>query len=430
MTKITNRVLIAAIGAGVVLAAVWYHHGAEAAPVEAANQAADPADPHAAHRAQEYVHGAAPAPEAGGNASPSSVHITAERQQMIGIRVDQVEKKAGTRDVRLLGRVAADESKTFRVNAGINGGIHDVYPFTSGSRVKKNEVLASFVAPDALPSIQLFILNSSAMDRAKLGPSQGQTAADLANANLRQRLDQLENLGLSADQLREIAETELFPTSIRIVSPTDGVILSRNVSPGMKFEKGTEFYRIADLHQVWILADVFESDAASLKPGTHVEFSLPGQTKTAHAVVSSTLPRFDPASRTLKVRLDVDNPDMALLPDMFVDLKVKIPYLPAITVPADAILDAGLKKTVFVESGEGMFTPREVETGWRYGDRVEIVRGLAAGDRIATSGTFLLESETRMRGVAVRVSTADTKPGSGAKATSDPMPMDHSHHHQ
>ena len=347
--------------------------------------------------------------------------------------METVARKAGSRELRFLGRVAPDESRIYRVNAGIAGSIHEIGTPTTGSRVKKDEVLASFVAPEALPAIQLFILNSTAMERVKMGPTQGNTAADLAAANLRQRLDQLENIGLSSDQLKEIAETELFPTSIRIVSPTDGVILSRSITQGMKFEKGREFYQIADLHKVWINADVFEHEAQYVKPGQRVQFSLPGQTRAYSAVVSTVLPQFDPASRTMKLRLEADNPDMMLLPGMFADVKISIPYPPSIVVPADAVLDSGLQASVYVENGAGMFAPRAVQTGWRFDNQVEIVKGLMPGDRVVTSGTFLLESETRMkhgpapRPAAPAAAPAPTAPAGAEKPAA--MPQDHSEHH-
>ena len=107
-------------------------------------------------------------------------------------------------------------------------------------------------------------------------------------------------------------------------------------------------------------------------------------------------PAFDANTRTLKVRLETDNPRLILRPDMFVDVELPITHAPAITVPADAIVDSGQRKTVFIDRGNGFFEPREVETGWRFGDQIEITRGLNTGERIAASGTFLIDSESRM----------------------------------
>ena len=113
--------------------------------------------------------------------------------------------------------------------------------------------------------------------------------------------------------------------------------------------------------------------------------------------MSQVLPIFDPATRTLKVRLELDNPDYLLRPDMFVDVDFPVKLPPSVNVPVDAVLDSGLKKTVFVDRGNGYFEPRKVETGWRLGDRVEILEGLQPGEKIVVSGNFLIDSESRMR---------------------------------
>jgi YHS domain-containing protein len=113
------------------------------------------------------------------------------------------------------------------------------------------------------------------------------------------------------------------------------------------------------------------------------------------------LPQFDPATRTLKVRLEAANPGFILRPDMFVDVEYPISLPAALTVPTEAILDTGLYRTVFVDVGDGYFEPRHIETGWRMGDRVEITKGLMEGERIVVSGNFLIDSESRLRTAAM-----------------------------
>jgi membrane fusion protein, copper/silver efflux system len=125
--------------------------------------------------------------------------------------------------------------------------------------------------------------------------------------------------------------------------------------------------------------------------------SLPDQRKTFAARVSEVLPQFDASTRSLKVRLEVENPGYTLRPDMFADVEFRVYFGPAIMVPADALIDSGARKTVFVDQGNGYFEPRQVETGWRFGDRVQIIKGLDPGERIVTSGNFLLDSESRMK---------------------------------
>ncbi|MGZ3391931.1 MAG: efflux RND transporter periplasmic adaptor subunit, partial [Isosphaeraceae bacterium] len=234
-------------------------------------------------------------------------------------------------------------------------------------------------------------------------------------ANIQQYSDALRNLGMGEKQIEELARTRKRTQNIQITAPTAGFILARNVSPGRKFSRGTELFKIADLSRIWIVADLFENEADYIKPGKSVRVTLPNQKKVIQAKVSGVLPQFDPATRTLKVRLEADNPGYVLRPDMFVDVELPVTFPPAIAVPADAILDSGLKKTVFVDRGNGYFEPREVETGWRFANRVEIVKGLEPGEKIVVSGNFLIDSESRMELAAAGMSGSLVKdPACGA----------------
>jgi Cu(I)/Ag(I) efflux system membrane fusion protein len=372
------------------------------------SQHAAPSNDHSQH-----VHGASAAsavPNAG------SINVPAEQQSLLGVRVATVEKAPGTHRLRLFGRVAADETRVYKLNAGADGAIHEVAPVTTGSRVTRHQVLGSFAAPSAATVIQLYLTATTSAHRAKNQTgdvSMGSSAGALAAANIRQRIDQLHTIGMSDVQMEEIARTGEFPKNIKILSPVDGFVLARNVSPGQTFEKGAEFFRVADLRRVWIVADAFERDAQYLKPGMRAEVSLPNEDKPLSAKVSQVLPQFDPASRTLKVRFDADNPGFRLRPDMLVDVGFHVSLPESVAVPVDAIVDSGLKKTVFVERAPGQFEPREVHTGQRLGDRVEIVKGLAHGERIVTSGTFFLDSESRMK-LAVERMQASAGPNGAA----------------
>jgi multidrug efflux pump subunit AcrA (membrane-fusion protein)/YHS domain-containing protein len=209
-------------------------------------------------------------------------------------------------------------------------------------------------------------------------------------------IDNLRGLGMGDPQIEEIGRIRQITQDIWITSPADGFVTARNVSPGQRFLKGTELFQIADLSRVWVLADVYEHEAHYFRPGLKANLTSPYQKRSYQGTVSKVLPVFDSNTRTLKVRFETDNPGFVLRPDMFVDVELPISLPPAITVPSDAVLDSGLKKTVFVDRGKGFFEPREVETGWRLGNRVEITKGLVPGEKIAMSGTFLIDSESRM----------------------------------
>ena len=205
-------------------------------------------------------------------------------------------------------------------------------------------------------------------------------------------------MGVSNSQLREMASRREAVPDIRVESPVDGVVLKRSVSPGLRFDRGFEFYRIADLEPRVdsgrrVPPPDCRSSAAAPPRGS------PRRKRAAplSATVSPSEPIFDEATLTLKVRLEAANPQRALKPGMFVDVEFPVDLPATLVVPADAIVDSGLRKTVFVDCGNGYFEPRLVETGWRVGDDVEVTKGLEPGERIVVSGTFFIDSESRMK---------------------------------
>jgi RND family efflux transporter MFP subunit len=329
---------------------------------------------------------------------PGTVRITPEKQQVIGVRTGVVGKAAVEHFIRTVGRIAPDEKRVYRLVAGVDGWIRETYSNDTGTLVKKDERLASFYSPlfRAPQLAYISLLGSSPDDRFKAGGRQALAPSQQASVSLQTYIDALESLGMSEQQMKELASTRQITDRVFIMAPVTGFIIARNVSPGQRFDKGTEWYRIADLSRVWVLADLFRNEAEYVRPGMKVRVTIPETKKTLNAVVSTVLPQFDATSRTLKVRLETDNPGYLLRPDMFVDVEFPVTLPSALAVPADAVLDSGLKKTVFVDQGNGFFEPREVETGWRLGNRVEITKGLKPGERIVISGNFLIDSESKL----------------------------------
>jgi Cu(I)/Ag(I) efflux system membrane fusion protein len=294
----------------------------------------------------------------------------------------------------------------------------------------KDETLVSFYSPEFVAFQQAYLYAVAALER--LGAS-GATASPeqlaLTRANVQAAKDRLSALGMGAAQIEEIGRSHQFAQQVLLRAPDTSFVIARNVSPGQRFDRGTELYRLADLTQVWILADLFEGEAAYFRPGVRARVSLPPQRKVLYARVSPVLPQIDPATRSLKIRLNADNPGFVLRPDMFVDVDLPVTLTPTIAVPVDAVLDSGLARTVFVEHRPGVFEPRQVETGWRFGDRVEIVRGLAPGERIVTSGTFLIDSEARMKLGSPAAPTPSQAGPAASSAGQALAPAPPPHHH-
>lgn len=299
--------------------------------------------------------------------------------------------------LRTTGRVAPNENAVYPLVAGVPGLVREVRSPTAGTLVRKNEVLASFYAPELLGAAQSFL----AAVYAQAGRDDPQT-----NANLQRTADSLRNLGVSEAQIEELRTNRRLDPNVTIASPVDGYILQRNALVGQRVERGTELYRIADLRQVWILADIYENQQSFIHPGMDARINAARQNRQFAARVSSAQPTFDEATRTLKVRLETANPGFVLKPGMFVDVEFAIDMPPTLAVPAEAIVDTGLRKTVFVDRGNGYFEPRQIETGWSVDGYVEVVKGLMEGERIVMAGTFLIDSETRMKAAALGLRAA------------------------
>ncbi|MDD2898747.1 MAG: efflux RND transporter periplasmic adaptor subunit [Desulfuromonadaceae bacterium] len=339
---------------------------------------------------------------------PGTVQLSPDQQQLIGVKIGQVEMAGGSQNLRLQGRVAPDELRTYVINATIDGWITGIGNNTTGSIVRKNEILGTFYSPEFLSAEQALIYALGSMDRSmnSADPTQAQKGqVQQFNVNLMQYRDSLRNLGMGDVQIADIIRTRKYNENINIASPGAGLVLSRNISAGQRFERGRELYRITDISRVWVYVDTYGSEVDHVKPGTKVRISIPNRAQVFNGVVSKVPPTFDPATRTLRIRVEVDNPGNILRPDMFVDceLPVKLPSM--ISVPTEALVDSGLKKVVFIEKKTGVFEPREIETGASYGGRVEVTSGLKAGERIAISGTFLLDSESRMKTTAAGITS-------------------------
>jgi Cu(I)/Ag(I) efflux system membrane fusion protein len=251
-----------------------------------------------------------------------------------------------------------------------------------------------------LSAEQALLFALSSVDRVRTTGKEAAPQSDQLtqfNIKLQQYKDSLRNLGMGEQQIEELIRERRYMEKIRITSPADGFVTARNISMGLRFNKGAELFKIADLSRVWVLAEAYENEENYLSPGKSAKIVVPQLGRTLEGKVSTTLPLFDTATRTLKVRLEAANPGFVLKPDMFVDVEIPVAYTPAVTVPVDAVLDSGMRKTIFIDRGDGYFQPREVETGRRFGERVEIVKGLDEGERYVVSGNFLLDSESRMK---------------------------------
>ena len=333
---------------------------------------------------------------------PGAVKIKPARQQLIGVKVAPVEIKPMTYTLRLYGRVVPDETRVYRVNASTDSWIRELSNVTTGSIIKKNKILAVALAPAYYNAQVTYLVALDNVDRIKqqLGGELRHQQTDMADNQIRAAVQALQNLGITDVQIEELANTRKAQPYLQVRSPANGVVMSRNLTLYQWFKAGDEFFSIADIGKVWVYADVYENEARYLKPGMTMKVMHAQMGKTFNAQVSEVLPLFDPASKTLKVRLDIDNPDYDLRPDMFVDVEIPVTMPASMHVTADAVIDSGTRTIVYVDIGNGTFEPRVVETGWKMGRQVQITGGLMPGEKVVVSGNFLIDSESRMKTAA------------------------------
>jgi Cu(I)/Ag(I) efflux system membrane fusion protein len=323
-----------------------------------------------------------------------TVKIDPARQQLIGLVTAQAGLGAIGGALRTTGRVAVDETRVHRVNVKFGGFVERVQADFIGQQVQQGEPLFSIYSPELLAAQNELLL---ALRTRKDLASAGRLATDgddLA-ASARRKLQLWD---VPAATVARIEETGQAERTITVLSPASGVVVKKEVVPGMRIEAGGMPYEIWDLTSVWVLADVYETDLQHVKvgaPATLTFKALPG--KEYQGRVAFVDPVLDPRTRTAKVRVSLANTGAVLKPEMFGEVVLRTAPRQALRIPADAVIDSGTRSVVFVALGDGKFQPRVVRLGASDGDHVEVLDGLAAGDRIVTRANFLVDSESRLK---------------------------------
>jgi Cu(I)/Ag(I) efflux system membrane fusion protein len=324
-------------------------------------------------------------------------HLGADRGQRAGVTYDTVQMTDAGRTLRTVGTVAYDETKVQHVHARVDGWIDIVHVAFTGQLVAAGQPLLTIYSPELLASQEELLLARRAREVMQGSPlRQGAQQGESLFQAARRRLT-LWNL--TDTQIDQVLATGQPIRAVTLHAPAAGVVLERNAFPNQRVTAESDLYTLVDLRAVWVMADVPESDLADIRPGIPARVLLPqgGDGGTAAATVTYVQPSLDPATRTMKVRLEVRNSRLRLRPGMFVDVEFPLAGTRRLTVPVDAVLDTGERKVVFVDLGDGYLAQREIQTGEQVGGRVVVTSGLAEGQRVVASGTFLIDAESRLR---------------------------------
>jgi Cu(I)/Ag(I) efflux system membrane fusion protein/cobalt-zinc-cadmium efflux system membrane fusion protein len=325
--------------------------------------------------------------------------LTPQRMQSIGVVLGKVEFKPVNTELRFYGNVQVDERRQAYVQTRFAGWIRKVYADATGNFVGKGQPLFTIYSPDLVSTEHEYLLakkNSESLQQSKVsGVALG--ASSLFSA-AKERLLQWE---VSPGEIQELDQGGKAITDLTISSPVSGYITQKNALPNMYVQPETVLYTITDLSDVWVIAQVFQSDAGKIKPGDSAEVTVDAYPdRVFSGRVDYILPQLDMNTRTLPVRLVFANPGLKLRPGMYVNVRAKLPMGRQLVVPASAAFHSGTKNLLFVYSGEGSIEPREIELGPQVGDELVVTKGIKAQEQIVTSANFLIDSEAQLQAAA------------------------------
>jgi len=329
-------------------------------------------------------------------AAAPTVILGPEKVQLIGVRTAVAEYRALGKEIRTVGKVLPDETRLAFVNTKVAGWVKKLYVDYTGKDVVKGQPLLSLYSPDLVTAQEEYLL---ALRAAKSGPAGGGSEIEASRQELIESAKRRMQLwDITDEQIADLEKTGKPRTEMIIETPLSGIVLDKMVLEGAFISPGMNLYKIADLSQVWVIADVYEYEVPLVKVGQTARVTLPYSSGGAlRAEVNYIYPTLDPASRTVKVRLTMKNPSLMLKPEMFADVEINVSSGSRLVIPRSAVIDSGMRQIVYVEKKPGVYEQRQVTLGLRGEDYVEVTRGIAKGEHVVTSGNFLIDSESQLR---------------------------------
>jgi len=323
------------------------------------------------------------------------VRISLDKVQKLGVRTEAAAVRTLTRAIRATGTVQPDESRQVVVTSKFDGWVQRLKVDKTGDAVERGQTMLELVSPELQEAQQEYVRQKS------ISPNRAEAAAQ-----------QLKALGLSTSQIAALDDLKDTTASIPVVAPADGQVVEKMAIQGARVAAGEPLYRLVDFSHVWVIAEVYEQDLPMVQVGQAVDVALdayPGQ--TFKGKVGFIYPTLTTATRTAKVRVELDNPGGKLKANMFAAVELFADMAAGVlSIPENAILDTGKRQTVLIERGEGRYEPREVKVGRRADGYVEILEGVAKDEKVVVSANFLIDAESNLQS-ALKAFTAGDQPG-------------------
>jgi Cu(I)/Ag(I) efflux system membrane fusion protein len=328
---------------------------------------------------------------------PSEFTIPLDRQQLIGVTYAKVARYPLRSVIRAVGTVAIDMQRHWEYVARVDGYVHELKVFSPGEVVEKGQVLMDIYSPDLTATQDEFLDLLAMRDKARQsGSSATQENAEHLLSSARKRLNQWNLTGSQIDQLATSRKADEFLT---LTSPFRGLVEAVPVDQGRRIMIGDHLVDVADLSHVWVWAEFYQEELPLIHAGMAVSIStssLPGEVFTGQIAVID--PFINEMKRTGRVRIDLENPDFKLRPDMYVDVALAVEHGESLVVPFSAVLPTGTHNIVFVDKGGGKLEPRFVELSGKFGDFYAVSSGLTEGERVVSSANFLIDAESKVQG--------------------------------
>ena len=345
--------------------------------------------------------------------------LTPEQQRRIGVTYAVATMGALQKEVRTVGQITYDETRIQAISPKIDGWIDRLIVNATGQPVVAGQPLLTIYSPMLVTAEEELLLAKRLQgDVSGASPDAQRNAADLL-ASARRRLAYWD---IPESEIAEIERTGEVRKTLTLRAPAGGFVLEKNVVAGQKIMAGDALFRVADLSDLWVEGEVFEQDLATVRVGqtVHADFqALPGDHRMGR--ISYVYPTINPETRTARVRVVLPNRDLRLKPGMYATLRITGTERPSVlTIPRGAVLVTGERNVVFVREPSGQLAPREVALGLASDDRVEVLRGLAAGDTVVASATFLVDAESNL---GKALGGMGSMPGMDMSAPPTPLPM-------
>jgi Cu(I)/Ag(I) efflux system membrane fusion protein len=346
------------------------------------------------------------------------VKISPEKIQTLGVRTETARLRTLTRAIRVVGTVQVDERRLYYVSPRFQGWVQQLYVNTVGQTVRQGDPLLDLYSPDIIAAEREYLMAAGTEERAAEIPVGKQQVIEGA-------LQRLRSWEVPEDELQRLRKEGKPRQLVTLHAPASGVVLEKHVVQGMRFMPGEALYHIADLSSLWVLAEVYEQDLSLVQPGQTASIRITAYPdKVFTGKVTFIYPTVNPQTRTVQVRIELPNPDGLLKPSMYANVELAaIPNLePVLVIPNSAVLYSGIRQVVLLDQGEGRYQPRQVKLGRQGDNDVQVLEGLAEGDKVVVSANFLIDAESNLRAALGSFGEPAGQGGTTSKTSPAPSP--------